>query len=104
MKNLIAKKTGANADGEGAYYFKKIDVEQYPTLQLMGDLESDETIPIMYLGSDQETLTQAYDDDDIALAFSSTCTAIPMKRAMQIKAVKGDTTNAVGVDIAGVYK
>lgn len=103
MINIIAKKIEANSDGEGSYYFKKVDIENYPTIQLMGTLETGETIPLMYLGSDQETLTPVTDDDNEELSLSATNTAIPIKRAMQIKLVKGITTNAVGVDIAGVY-
>jgi hypothetical protein len=102
VKNLISKKTAALSDGEGTYYFSKEDVDNFPTIIAFGDLGSD-TIPIMYLGSDGTTLTQAYDDDGVALILSETKPAIPIKTSMQIKAVKGVTTNAVGVDIAGVY-
>ena len=102
MKNLIKKTTDAMAADEGAYYFTRQDIENYPTIVAVGDLGSD-TIPIMYLGSDGETLTQAYDEYGTALELSATNPAVAIKSAMQVKVVKSATTNAVGVDIAGVY-
>ena len=98
MINIIAKKTEAAEATEGYYYFSGSAI--HATVVVSGDLGSD-TIPIMYVGSDG-TFTQAYDKEGTALVLSQSNPAISIEDPMHIRAAKGATTNAIGVDIHGI--
>lgn len=93
MEVLIAKDTAA---GSKSAYFINASATRPITLQVDGDLSSDE-ITIKGAGIDPTNETTLYDQDGVALVLSATKPVYTFYAPLRVNIAKGITSNAVGV-------